>query len=499
MCQTDNFQYRGRSARSSGQDLAGEVDWVLPALLLVGAVTLVRLVLLGLNRTDLFVDEAQYWLWGKTLAFGYFSKPPLIAWVIRAVTTVVHSDAVFWIRMPAALLHGVTAMILGALAARMYGRMAAIWTAVAYVTLPMAAVGSLLISTDTVMAPFFAAALLFYHRLLEEHRLRDAFLVGAMLGFACLAKYAGVYFLLGAVLAGILSPALRPRWGEALAILGVAGALVAPNLAWNLQHGFTTFDQTAHNIGWVQNSNFLSGFDLEDLVEFWVSQVGVAGPVMLGAVLLGIRFWRRQPFLAAFAVVPLAVVSVQSVLDGAFANWAASAYFSGAVLTGAVLYDHPRWQIGSLVVNGAISLILPLLTLFPQLGPEDSPLLHRYLGRAAVSQQILEIAEEAGDLPIVGVSRDVVADLFYTGRDAGLRYYALPPHGKPKSHYSAVFPLPADLTGTVLLVSQTAPACPAVAHPLDVHGTAYHADPLGAYEVDAACARAFQPSHEDQR
>ena len=44
------------------------------------AITLARLVLLRFNRTDLFVDESQYWLWGYELAFGYYSKPPLIAW-----------------------------------------------------------------------------------------------------------------------------------------------------------------------------------------------------------------------------------------------------------------------------------------------------------------------------------------------------------------------------------------------------------------------------------
>ena len=31
---------------------------------------------------ELSADEAQYWLWSNHLSWGYFSKPPLIAWLI---------------------------------------------------------------------------------------------------------------------------------------------------------------------------------------------------------------------------------------------------------------------------------------------------------------------------------------------------------------------------------------------------------------------------------
>ena len=50
------------------------------------AITGWRLLALWLTPLDLFMDEAQYWLWGDELALGYFSKPPLIGWVIRAFT-----------------------------------------------------------------------------------------------------------------------------------------------------------------------------------------------------------------------------------------------------------------------------------------------------------------------------------------------------------------------------------------------------------------------------
>ncbi|MCH1426591.1 MAG: hypothetical protein L7W42_05470, partial [Alphaproteobacteria bacterium] len=47
-------------------------------------ITLLRSVALFVTPLDLGVDEAQYWLWSQTPDFGYFTKPPLIAWIIAA-------------------------------------------------------------------------------------------------------------------------------------------------------------------------------------------------------------------------------------------------------------------------------------------------------------------------------------------------------------------------------------------------------------------------------
>src|SRR5262245_12380699 len=49
---------------------------------LLGSLTVARLIGLYSSKVDLFYDEAQYWDWSRQLAFGYFSKPPLLAWII---------------------------------------------------------------------------------------------------------------------------------------------------------------------------------------------------------------------------------------------------------------------------------------------------------------------------------------------------------------------------------------------------------------------------------
>ena len=47
---------------------------------------LIKITALYFTNFDLFGDEAQYWLWSKELDFGYFSKPPFLAWFIYIYT-----------------------------------------------------------------------------------------------------------------------------------------------------------------------------------------------------------------------------------------------------------------------------------------------------------------------------------------------------------------------------------------------------------------------------
>lgn len=469
--------------------------WLRPALTVVAAITLARLVLLWFNRTDLFVDESQYWLWSRDFAFGYYSKPPLIAWVIGAVTGIVGRESPFWIRAPGALFHAATALILAALAARMAGARIAVWVAATYATLPMVALSSLLISTDTIMAPFFAAALLWHARLVETRHPVFALLAGAAAGMAFLAKYAAVYFLLGAGLGALLIPALRIGWRNGALLLAAFAAVVAPNLIWNLMHGLSTLAHTADNVGWVREDRPLAGIDPLSGLTFLLQQAAVFGPLTFAALVWAVLRPGGRGALLVFSVPALAAVTAQAVLSRAYANWAASAYFAGTVAAVQVLAARRWLLVLSLVINGAISLALPVLTLMPRLalGEGEVPLLARHIGRVDLSKQILSAAEVA-QVPVVADRRDVLADLFYVGRQAEVAIYAVPPRGRPMNHYEQVHPLPAGVTGLVLLVTEVPPLCDGAAVAprvtFDTAGGAYRKVALAGYIVPAGCLHA---------
>ena len=64
----------GTSARADDWAQAG---WA--ALGLVLAISAWRIVVLFGQAPNLSFDEAQYWAWSQDFAFGYYSKPPLVA------------------------------------------------------------------------------------------------------------------------------------------------------------------------------------------------------------------------------------------------------------------------------------------------------------------------------------------------------------------------------------------------------------------------------------
>lgn len=472
-------------------------EWLPAALWVVGAITLFRIAALCFDRTDLFVDESQYWLWGQNLDFGYYSKPPLIGWVIRAFTELAGSNSVFWVRLPGAIFHAATALILGVLAASLAGGRVAFWVAAAYVTLPFVALGSLLISTDTIMAPFFAAALLFYFRAIEGRGAGQAALAGLCIGLAFLAKYAAIYFLLGAALAAFVAPGARltgRQWG---ALLLAFAATISPNIIWNLTHDLTTVEHTMDNVGWVRGGSAFAGLNPAGLAEFFFAQFAVFGPVLFGALIWG---WLRggvsaRAALTAFSLPVLVIVCGQAVLSRAYANWAVAAYFAGLLIAVPLLLDRARWLLSaSFAVNGAICLLLPLLTILaPWPLVKGEPLLARYLGQSRLSGEIIAAAKAAGVATVAAADRGVLADLFYTGRDSGLAFRVPQSGGRPASYYEQTYPLPPG-AGPVLYVGGDAPVCSGVAAApqitFDTAGGAYARQEFAGYLVKGDCLNA---------
>src|SRR4051794_18158405 len=89
------------------------------AVAILAVLTAVRLIGLKYSVVDLFFDEAQYWAWSRELAFGYFSKPPLLAWIIALAERVCGSSEAC-IRAPAPVLYFATSLLVYAVARQLY-------------------------------------------------------------------------------------------------------------------------------------------------------------------------------------------------------------------------------------------------------------------------------------------------------------------------------------------------------------------------------------------
>lgn len=436
--------------------------WLGPVLLAVLAVTALRVALLPFHQGDLFVDEAQYWLWGQDLALGYYSKPPLIACMIR-VSTELGGDGAFWVRLPGPLLNGATALILADIAARLYGPRAAMWAALTWVTLPMVGLASLLMSTDSVMLPFLALTLSAWVHALDRPTRASAVAAGLALGLGMLGKYAALYALPGMALAALVAPAARLPWRWVGLMLAVLALTISPNVVWNAMNGLSTLQHTLDNADWVRDPGSRATPDLRNALQFLAEQFAVFGPLTMAAlvwVLVRGRTGRWQGPLLAMTLPPLVAVTLQAFLSRAYANWAAAAYVAGTLVIVPVLMRHPWFGRTAVGLNAALCAALVAVTVIPGASLNGRPALERYQGRAALSLDLIAAARDAGLDTIVSDNRDLLADLFYTGRDSGLTFRALPAQGRAPHHYALRYSLPPAQPGEVLFASPgPAPAC----------------------------------------
>jgi len=340
------------------------------AFAFVAVLTVLRLAVLFITPLELYPDEAQYWLWSRNLDFGYFSKPPMIAWLIAATTSISNDEA--FVRLAAPLLNAGTALALYGVGTKLYGTRTGLAACAIYSLMPGIQLASAVITTDTPLLLFLSLALLSYVTLQAKRSLPAALGLGVALGLAMLSKYAASYAVAAIVLHLIVSKEARQAWRWQTALTAITAFLVvlSPNLIWNAQHHFSTVEHTASNAHW---SSQLGG--LTELGDFLGSQFGVFGPVPFavligGATVLAFRkrLTKEDVLLLCFALPPLLVVAAQAFISRSNANWAASAYVAGSVLAAAWLirWRAKWWLIGGLGLQAVVAALFLMWAAFPQ-------------------------------------------------------------------------------------------------------------------------------------
>lgn len=430
---------------------------VLLAILL--AITLARLIALFLSPSELGFDEAQYWAWSRHLSFGYFTKPPMIAWVIAAETRVCGNGAAC-VRAASPIFHCATALVLAVLANRLYGRATGFWTGIFYILMPGIAVSSFLITTDVFLLFFWSVALLALVFYLQRPGWGAAVIFGLACGLGLYAKYAMIYLPIMVLLAAIAIPSLRGaifRWKAAAAFILIA-LIIAPNLWWNYAHQFATFEHTGDNIGWS-----LARLNATKGLGFFLAQFGVAGPVVFGAMInalvLGARSEKPEidRLLLWLSWPVIITITIQGFLSRANANWAATAYPAGVVLATALVIRH-RWRfffVANLLVCGLVSVLVlwGTATLDPLSATGPARQLRQLGGWSTAANNLAEVAEAHDAQRVVIEGRALTAGMIHALREKPLDVLAFLPDGtNPGDQFQLDQPWrPGDATSGTLL------------------------------------------------
>lgn len=342
---------------------------LLAACLILGSAALHLAYFANNCSLDLAPDEAHYWDWSRPehLDWSYYSKGPLIAYLIRGGCAVAGSWSVehtgnlaLAIRLPAVICGGLLLVSLYLLTIQVYRCEELALTVVGLaLTLPLIAVGSSLMTIDAPYTCCWGWALVLGHRAIFRGSAWAWPLLGLVLGLGMLAKYTMIVWLPSAALFLLTSPEHRRLlWGRGFfCTLAVAGVCCLPILIWNAQHDWMTFRHVLGLSGlndavqpdevppplWRGPLRYLGG-QCALLMVYWFI-------VWLAAMIAhrpgrekdeGVRYlwWLSAPMFLLF-------LAFSPKTDGGEVNWPVTAYLSGLVLAVAwlarQLADPRRW------------------------------------------------------------------------------------------------------------------------------------------------------------
>jgi len=443
-----------------------EALWPWLGLLIVVSVALAafRLFALQVNATDLFFDEAQYFVWSQEPAFGYYSKPPLIAWLIGAATAVCGTGEAC-VRSPSPLLYVLGTFGVFAAAIQLYGPRIAFFSGLAFATLPGVSLSAGIISTDVPLLVAWAWALAAFIALVRGAGWWNALALGLALGIGLNGKYAMAYFVLCAAIYAIANPKMRWIWANAKlwVAIAIAIAMITPNVLWNLDNGFATLAHTADNANWSGQLG-----NPAKALEFFGAQFGVFGPILFaGLLIICVRAWRdglnqADALLLCFAIPVIVIVTTQAFISRAHANWAAVSYVAATILvTATMIRDLSwRWLTTSLAIH--IALVFGLAASLSYAGkfalPGNVDPFARTLGWRDLSTAVRKVADKAdmpngAAIPLIADNRALAAELLYHQPATGYDVLAWRGAGRPKDHFALTRPYRAKVPDPVLLVT----------------------------------------------
>jgi 4-amino-4-deoxy-L-arabinose transferase-like glycosyltransferase len=322
------------------------------AIFFLFALTCFRLWFIA--QIQMVPDEAYYWLWSKHLAASYRDKGPGIAWTI-ALGTKLFGNTVFGIRFFAVMLSTATGALIFLLARRLYDDRVALWSLLVAVVIPIVAVGSILMTIDSLSVFFWALAILIFWKAIHRDKTSDWFWLGLAIGAGFLAKFTnGVQ--LGCIGFFLLwSKEHRPLlFSKKMFVLCAAFAVcILPILWWNMQNGWV------HVIALHSRSGVTNTFSIHplQLLKFLGGQFGVVSPLFMAGMFFAavVLAWKRHAdlrvrFLLSQFLPLYGLFMFFSLNSAGKENWTAPALVAGIIFTVVywreVVARHPAWRWG---------------------------------------------------------------------------------------------------------------------------------------------------------
>lgn len=404
--------------------------------------TLLRVWFVATGQLGLVQDEAQYWDWTRHLQLTYYSKGPLIAWIIALFTGLL-GNTELGVRMGSIAGAALFPLLLWWLVAGLWKRpLLAVLTVFLAAMSPLFQALGILMTTDNPFVLCWTLSMIALYAAAtpddtgQGRGLWPYLLLALAFGVGILAKYtmlglAGLAVGYGALLqrGGVLPRHFWPRLCGALALGVLLGFL--PTLIWNMHNDFVGYKHVLHLIG-LSGEGAKAMFRLSRVPEYVGAQLGFALPWWFWLMLVAGLSAARQVWQAAARQASATIPNIstgpdkdsgatfaQSALLVVFfwpmtlfflawsfhtkvlANWNTVSFVAGSIL-GALELERlmrtaPAQRTSRLLIAGGVaSIVLMLVLHLHQLLPLPASLnpAHRLKGWADMGARMGQVAEQ---------------------------------------------------------------------------------------------------------
>jgi 4-amino-4-deoxy-L-arabinose transferase-like glycosyltransferase/membrane-associated phospholipid phosphatase len=330
-------------------------------------ISLFRIYYILNGPLDLSPDEAHYWEWSRRLDWSYYSKGPMMAYLIY-IGTSLFGDSVFGIRVMAVICSALSSIFLYILGKNLYNENIGLSSAITLQIIPLYSTYGVIFTIDSPLILLWTVSLLLFSRAtniaqglhenqtfpgqkqnhahppsahgdnegLQAEGHKESLvlwcLLGVTVGLGLLTKYTMAFFYPCALLFLLFSKESRKFLFTKGPYLGFIISLFvfSPVIIWNAIHDWVTLHHTAGQ------AHIAEGFhiSMKDFFEFIGSQFGVITPLLL--VFMALSIWKMrkssQGAVLFWFSIPVVIFFIfKSIQAKVQANWALPGYITGII------------------------------------------------------------------------------------------------------------------------------------------------------------------------
>ncbi|SEW04874.1 ArnT family glycosyltransferase [Chitinophaga arvensicola] len=353
--------------------------------------------------SELWDDEAYYWVYSRHMDWGYFDHPPMIALLIKIGYSIFHNE--LGVRLLIVLVNTLTLWITAKLIASKDNKLFYLLIG----SMGAMQIGGILAVPDVPLIFFAAVYFWVYRNFVNEQTWKNTLLLGLSMALMFYSKYHGVLLVFFTLLSNVNLLKVFKFYVACI----ITTVLFFPHIYWQYTHGFPSLQY--HLVD--RNA---SSYDISYSLDYLGGQLLLFGP-LLGWLILYYAF--RSPITNSFeralkfCVIGVLSFFLLSTFKGRVeANWTVMLFTPVVILAHQAIVRKgwtQKWLIYTLPVTLLLVLVVRVYMVWNFLpGVEIRPEIHD--NREWTSQ----VAARAQGRPVVFVNsyQRPSKYMFYTGQ-----------------------------------------------------------------------------------